>query len=149
MIRHSGSNFGDGSSSQSQQGCKTNHIHWQLSLNPSLEASLVPSPARKHHNLWKQTVCCLTCAAPFPDLATTHGQCEWPLIIKQAASVRQRLETTRYHLDSRHLTRPFNRDWFIYLWGFIGRKDISVRLDKKPYGRCRGLLCVCSCHPKT
>lgn len=67
----------------------------------------------------------------------------WPLIIKQAASVRQRLKTTRYHLDSGHLTRPFNRDWFIYLLGFIGREDISVRLDNKPWGRCRGLLCVC------
>lgn len=53
---------------------KQNHLHWQLSLNPSLEESLVPSPARKHHNLWKQTVCCFTCAATFPDLATRHGQ---------------------------------------------------------------------------
>lgn len=61
---------------QSQQGCKTNHIRWQLSLNPSLEASLLPSPGRKHRNLWKQTVCCLTCTAPFSTLATTHGQCE-------------------------------------------------------------------------
>lgn len=76
MIRHSGSDFRWWHFIQSQQGCETNHIHWQLSLNPSLEASLVPSPARKHHNLWKQTVCCLTCTALFPDLATTHGHCE-------------------------------------------------------------------------
>lgn len=142
MIRCSGSIFGGGNSSSHSKGCKTNHLHWQLSLNPSLEESLVPSPARKYHNLWKQTVCCFTCAATFPDLATRHGQ--WMTSDhKQAASVRQRLETTRYHLDSSHLTRPFNRDWFIYLLGFIGREDISVRLDNKPWGRCRGLLCVC------
>lgn len=74
MVQRSGLNFSGCISSSHSRGCKTNHLSWLLSLNPRLEVWLVPSPARKHHNLRKETVCCFTCTATFPDLATISGQ---------------------------------------------------------------------------
>lgn len=134
---------GGGNSSSHSRGCKT---------KSSPLAVVVVLPVWK--NRWCPVLLVNTIICGSKQSAALHAQQPsliwqpdmdngWPLIIKQAASVRQRLKTTRYHLDSGHLTRPFNRDWFIYLLGFIGREDISVRLDNKPWGRCRGLLCVC------
>lgn len=88
-----------------------------------------------------------------PWTGNTHRQHEWPLIIQQAASGKQRSQMSCYHLDWCHGAGPFNRDWFIFLWGFIGRMDISDRLDNKSWGTHSRTWSVWvsmfSCHPKT
>lgn len=88
-----------------------------------------------------------------PWTGNTHRQREWPLIVQQAASGKQRSQMSCYHLDWRHGAGPFNRDWFIFLWGFIGRMDISDRLDNKSWGTHSRTwsvwVSISSCHPKT